>query len=159
MEIRCERLRGRRRLRRPSAIRRELPGLLRDRLSTALDALSPPDAINTLQDFICNWIGNKQWVDVLPWHGAASWAAAAEAPWTVGGVAAGTVKQAGELSFVRVYNAGHMVPMDAPRNALAMITAFSRGRPLADAPGARAPQRTAWALRRGLPDDRAAAEQ
>ena len=61
------------------------------------------------QDFICNYVGNQQWVDVLPWHGAKRWAVAEDEPWTVEGVAAGTVKSVGPFSFVRVFKAGHMV--------------------------------------------------
>ena len=56
-----------------------------------------------------NWVGNKQWVDVLPWHGASKWAAAEEEPWEVEGKAAGTVRALGPLSFVKVSLAGHMV--------------------------------------------------
>ncbi len=31
------------------------------------------------------------------------------------------MRQYGNLHFLRVYEAGHMVPMDQPENALAMI--------------------------------------
>lgn len=78
------------------------------------------------QDFICNWVGNKQWVDVLPWHGADRWAAAEEEVWDVDGEEAGTVRAVGPFSFVKVFQAGHMVPMDQAKNALAMITRFTR---------------------------------
>lgn len=37
------------------------------------------------QDFICNWVGNRQWVDVLPWHGSDRWPAAVEETWVVDG--------------------------------------------------------------------------
>ena len=36
-------------------------------------------------DFICNHVGNRQWVDVLPWHGSKRWAAAEEETWLVDG--------------------------------------------------------------------------
>jgi hypothetical protein len=54
-------------------------------------------------------VGNQQWVDVLPWHGASQWALASEQSWVVGGAEAGSVKAVGPLSFVRVFEAGHMV--------------------------------------------------
>lgn len=42
---------------------------------------------------------------------------------------AGQVKGDGlPLTFVRVADAGHMVPMDVPRASLEMIEAFTRGR-------------------------------
>lgn len=37
------------------------------------------------QDFICNWVGNRQWVDVLPWHGSDRWPATVEETWVVDG--------------------------------------------------------------------------
>ncbi|KAL4436655.1 hypothetical protein ABPG75_003794 [Micractinium tetrahymenae] len=83
------------------------------------------------QDLICNWVGNKQWVDALPWAGAARWSAAAEKPWIVRGKQAGTVQAVGPLSFVRVHQAGHMVPMDQGLHGLDMITRFTRNMPLA----------------------------
>lgn len=61
------------------------------------------------RDLICNWVGNRQWVDVLPWSGAERWAAAQEEVWSVDGAAAGTVTAVGPLSFVKVAQAGHMV--------------------------------------------------
>ena len=34
------------------------------------------------------------------------------------------MRQFGNLHFLRVYEAGHMVPMDQPENALAMLKRF-----------------------------------
>ena len=61
------------------------------------------------QDLICNWLGNLRWVDALPWGGAADWAATDDCEWHVDGEPAGRIRQSGTLSFVKVYNAGHMV--------------------------------------------------
>lgn len=82
------------------------------------------------QDLICNWLGNRRWVDQLNWYGMDDWIRAEEETWSVDGEEAGTVTQAGPLSFVKVFGAGHMVPMDKPKNALDMITAFTKGSPL-----------------------------
>ena len=79
-------------------------------------------------DFICNWLGNKVWVDAMEWKGKAEFSKATEKEWTVLGVHAGTEKTYGGLSFVKVAKAGHMVPMDQPFSSLQMITAFTRGR-------------------------------
>lgn len=43
------------------------------------------------------------------------------------GKAAGQLKQYKNLQFLRVYNAGHMVPMDQPANALNMLQTFMMG--------------------------------
>lgn len=81
--------------------------------TTTTHPLKPPRPIPPIrppaQDFICNYVGNQQWVDVLPWHGAAKWPGAAEESWLVDGEQAGSVRAVGPLSFVRVFGAGHMV--------------------------------------------------
>jgi len=51
--------------------------------------------------------------------------------WMVGGNAAGQAKSANGLSFVRVYQAGHMVPHDQPKNALALLDHILSGKPFA----------------------------
>jgi len=76
------------------------------------------------QDIICNELGNRWWVDALEWSGRAEWARAQDEPWEVDGEHAGTIKTAGGLSFVSVAGAGHMVPMDKPKQGLDMITRF-----------------------------------
>jgi carboxypeptidase C (cathepsin A) len=81
-------------------------------------------------DFICNWMGNKAWVEALPWAGHAAFAAADDHDWNVGGAKAGTARSAtstGTLTFLQVNGAGHMVPMDQPVNALAMVNTFTSG--------------------------------
>jgi carboxypeptidase C (cathepsin A) len=57
------------------------------------------------KDLICNWLGNRRWVDALEWSGAQDWAAAADKPWTVGGRHAGNVTSAGTLTFLKVFDA------------------------------------------------------
>ena len=40
------------------------------------------------------------------------------------GKAAGEMRQYGNLHFLRVFDAGHMVPMNQPENSLAMLNRF-----------------------------------
>ena len=87
-------------------------------------------------DFICNWIGNKAWTKELPWTGHESYVAETDHTWfytpdatspAVAGGAARTAKAAageGSLTFLQVYEAGHMVPMDQPAAALALLNTF-----------------------------------
>eukprot|EP00892_Ulva_mutabilis_P009377 jgi/Ulvmu1/6811/UM031_0014.1 len=77
------------------------------------------------QDLICNWLGNRRWVDALKWDGVGDWTAAKDCAWEVEGSRAGSTKQAGPLSFVVVHNAGHLVPMDQGKNSLDMIQHFT----------------------------------
>ena len=83
------------------------------------------------RDVICNEIGNRWWVDQMEWSGSKSWAVAKDQPWEVDEEQAGTVRTFGGLSFVSVADAGHMVPMDKPKQGLHMIKAFLDGRELA----------------------------
>jgi len=75
-------------------------------------------------DFLCNWLGDSQWVQLLSWPGQEGYDNAANATWSVDGTPAGTVKTFEDLTFLKVFNAGHMVPHDQPQNALDMISRF-----------------------------------
>lgn len=84
------------------------------------------------QDFICNWLGNEKWTLALPWSKKADFNAASKVPFVVKGKEVGAMdgKEVGELRshenfhFLRVYQAGHMVPMDQPEAALTMLNDF-----------------------------------
>ena len=76
-------------------------------------------------DFICNWIGNKAWTVALDWKHGKEFAAASDDEWSVAGEVAGLRRSVAGFSLVQVYDAGHMVPLDQPKNALAMVNAFT----------------------------------
>ena len=77
-------------------------------------------------DFICNWLGNQAWALALPWAGQSAFDSATPVKWQVNGKDAGEIRQGPttNFTFLRVYDAGHMVPMDQPQPALAMVDAF-----------------------------------
>ncbi|CAN8270071.1 unnamed protein product [Cochlearia groenlandica] len=84
------------------------------------------DGINLLvyageYDLICNWLGNSRWVNAMEWSGKESFVASEEVPFVVDGKEAGSLKSYGQLSFLKVHDAGHMVPMDQPKAALKML--------------------------------------
>ncbi|CDR37771.1 CYFA0S01e16820g1_1 [Cyberlindnera fabianii] len=79
------------------------------------------------KDFICNWLGNHAWTDALEWILADSYRAENLKPWKNGKGEAGQVKSFGGLTFLRVYDAGHMVPYDQPENALDMVNTWISG--------------------------------
>lgn len=60
----------------------------------------------------------------LNFSAAAEYKTAARQKWMVGGVLAGYIKRAGNLTELMVRNAGHMVPRDQPKWAFEMITSF-----------------------------------
>jgi len=76
------------------------------------------------QDFICNWLGNKAWTLALEWSGSAAFNAATDNGWNVNSQEAGRIRSADNFTFLQVYKGGHMVPMDQPEAALAMLDGF-----------------------------------
>jgi cathepsin A (carboxypeptidase C) len=74
-------------------------------------------------DFICNYLGNRAWTLGLDWKHGTDFRAAEEHDWKGQGLA----RSSGGLTFLQVYDAGHMVPSDQPEVALDMITNFLNG--------------------------------
>lgn len=73
-------------------------------------------------DFICNWLGNFHWTQTLEWSGASAFTSAENTTWvTASGEEAGTFISADGFTFLKVLNAGHMVPRDQPQNSLDMV--------------------------------------
>lgn len=73
------------------------------------------------KDWICNWRGGEAWTAATKWQHSHEFKEAKYSKWMNEGEAAGEMRQYGNLHFLRVYEAGHMVPMNQPKNALAMI--------------------------------------
>ncbi|KAI3823264.1 hypothetical protein L1987_04697 [Smallanthus sonchifolius] len=61
-------------------------------------------------DLICNWLGNSRWVDAMVWSGQKQFLATSNVSFVVGGKEAGVMKKYGLLTFLKVHDAGHMVP-------------------------------------------------
>ncbi|CAI5715338.1 unnamed protein product [Peronospora destructor] len=76
-------------------------------------------------DFIVNWMGCKAWTQELPWSKHDEFLATEDKDWVVDGKKAGRIRQVGSFTFQQVFEAGHMVPRDQPKNALAMLKAFT----------------------------------
>jgi cathepsin A (carboxypeptidase C) len=73
------------------------------------------------KDFICNWRGGEAWTNALNWEGKAEYATQDYHDWNVDEKAAGSLKTYKNLKFLRVFDAGHMVPMNQPAVALKML--------------------------------------
>ncbi|KAK8574529.1 hypothetical protein V6N13_034210 [Hibiscus sabdariffa] len=78
-------------------------------------------------DLICNWLGNSRWVHAMQWSGQKEFVASPEVPFVVDGSEAGVLKTHGPLGFLKVHDAGHMVPMDQPKAALEMLKRWTKG--------------------------------
>eukprot|EP01024_Parvocaulis_polyphysoides_P028506 TRINITY_DN2576_c1_g1_i5.p1 TRINITY_DN2576_c1_g1~~TRINITY_DN2576_c1_g1_i5.p1 ORF type:complete len:486 (-),score=32.92 TRINITY_DN2576_c1_g1_i5:158-1549(-) len=87
------------------------------------------------KDFICNWLGNRAWVDQLNWTMSDQWEHVQDVKWKLpNGKSAGTVAKVGPLQFTKIFDAGHLVPMDQPESAYHQIYYFTRNKPLVPPP-------------------------
>jgi cathepsin A (carboxypeptidase C) len=70
-------------------------------------------------DYICNWKGNKHWTTNLEWSGKSKFVQAQDKPWVSKqtGKPLGELRSHSRLSFLKVYEAGHMTPYDQPEHA------------------------------------------
>ncbi|KAG6514019.1 hypothetical protein ZIOFF_024357 [Zingiber officinale] len=84
-------------------------------------------------DLICNWLGNSRWVHNMEWSGRQEFVSSPEVPFLLDGAESGILKTHGPLSFLKVHDAGHMVPMDQPKAALEMLRRWTHGQ-LVDSP-------------------------
>ncbi|GJM88393.1 hypothetical protein PR202_ga04451 [Eleusine coracana subsp. coracana] len=78
-------------------------------------------------DLICNWLGNFRWVNAMVWSGQQNFSEAPMLPFKINGKERGLLKSYGPLSFLKVYDSGHMVPMDQPEAALEMLKKWLEG--------------------------------
>ncbi|KAI9261698.1 Alpha/Beta hydrolase protein [Sporodiniella umbellata] len=85
-------------------------------------------------DWVCNWIGNLKWSLSMNWKGKNGYNQASTKPWynSITGKLAGNIKSFENLSFLRVFDAGHMVPLDQPENSLDFFNKWLNRRLLAN---------------------------
>ncbi|PVH77467.1 peptidase S10, serine carboxypeptidase [Cadophora sp. DSE1049] len=76
------------------------------------------------QDWLCNAAGVRSGVNELAWRGQSIFRAQQEKPWLVDGRVSGSMKVADGLSFVEVFDAGHMVPLDKAYEANILLTTW-----------------------------------
>lgn len=77
-------------------------------------------------DYICNWLGNRAWTDALEWPGRDAFSKAKQVALrspTAGKEDYGYIKTARNFAFLRVRQAGHMVPESQPE---ASVDFFNR---------------------------------
>lgn len=80
------------------------------------------------KDYICNWLGNLAYVEALDYSDHENFASAPLRPWWTGKKKlGGEVKNYKHFTFLRVYDAGHMVPYDQPESALHFFNTWISG--------------------------------
>jgi carboxypeptidase C (cathepsin A) len=79
---------------------------------------------NGQDDFVVNTAGVLNYLNSLNWEGTAAWKRTRKQIWTIHGENKGWAKVSGNLWFVLVNKAGHMVPTDQPEAAFNMLGHF-----------------------------------
>lgn len=72
-------------------------------------------------DLACDYVGGRAMAESLTWKGKAGFNAAPLLDVTIAGASAAQFKQFGNLSWIQIDDAGHMVPADQPAGAFFAI--------------------------------------
>ncbi|TIA90203.1 hypothetical protein E3P99_01683 [Wallemia hederae] len=76
------------------------------------------------KDIICNYQGIENLIDNLEWNGKRGFSDDESQLWTMHGDAVGEWQSERNLTYVRIYNASHMAPIDAPEPMLDLVTRY-----------------------------------
>ena len=111
-----------------------------DELVRILDHQSKPHMLffNGMNDLICNHVGNERFLDALPWSKALEYTQQPRYAWDSpvdpslknnynSGRPDGFVKTFENLTYLKILEAGHMVPMDQPAVSLVMMQILVSG--------------------------------
>jgi hypothetical protein len=84
---------------------------------------------NGILDLICDHHGVERWLDRLKWDGSDEFTKAWRYGWTpiYEGPPVAYAKEKHQLSFLKIKNAGHFVPLEQPYVALEMIRRILQG--------------------------------
>ena len=110
-----------------------------DELVRVLDHESKPHMMfyNGINDLICNHVGNERSLDALPWSKASEYMQQPRHAWDAPVDPAlknnlnrpdGFVKTFENLTYLKILDAGHMVPMDQPAVSLVMMQILVSGK-------------------------------
>lgn len=81
---------------------------------------------NGQEDYVVNTAGVINYLNSLRWGQIASWKRARKDVWRINNAIRGWAKTSGNLWFVLVNRAGHLVPTDQPDAAFNMLGHFIR---------------------------------
>jgi len=81
-------------------------------------------------DYLVNFFGVENMVHSFDWIGKDQFANTPLRTWLPNGEDAGQTKSYGQLSYLRIYEAGHMAPMDQPERLQMMALNWIYNRPL-----------------------------
>ncbi|KAJ3214382.1 hypothetical protein HDU67_001715 [Dinochytrium kinnereticum] len=77
-------------------------------------------------DYVCNWMSNIGWLKAMEWSGTEGFNNAPDYPLmsAITGKQAGEFRTYGNLTWLKVFESGHMVPYDQPEHSLEMIQSW-----------------------------------
>lgn len=84
-------------------------------------------------DYICNHLGNMEWMKDLKWSGNAAFNNKTLSPWLLGGKPVGLVKTVSTptepllFTYLRVFRAGHLIASKQPAAAQEMLSHLLKG--------------------------------
>ncbi|KAK4663742.1 hypothetical protein QC763_611100 [Podospora pseudopauciseta] len=81
-------------------------------------------------DYLCNWMGNLAVANAIDYSGQLDFVKRGMSAYQVNGTSFGEFKTVENLSWLRVYSAGHLVSSDQPRAALQAFRQTMENRPL-----------------------------
>jgi hypothetical protein len=93
-------------------------------MAELLDAGIPLLVYNGDRDMTTNMVGTELALNAMEWSGKKDWLDAKRGLWMTNNYESGWAKELGPLSFVVVYNSGHMVPYNQPKPGLDLVTRF-----------------------------------
>lgn len=78
---------------------------------------------------MCNWLGNYAWTEALEWPGKDTYNKFDLNDLKFEGDRGkiGSVKSHGNLTFIKIHAAGHMVPLDQPEAGLEILNRWVGG--------------------------------
>lgn len=98
-----------------------------------VEILEHPDNVellffNGIMDMVCNHVGNEKALEHLPWKHQADFNTAKRYAWMAPnegkGMVSGYMREFKNLMFLKIMDAGHMVPLDVPNVAFEMMKTF-----------------------------------
>jgi len=75
------------------------------------------------KDLICNHVGIEAMIDNMTWNGSKGYTNG-YIDWVVNGKISGAYQSERNLTYIRMTNGSHMVPIDLPEESLAMFNSF-----------------------------------
>jgi len=97
-----------------------------------LDEGLPIIVYNGDRDMTTNMVGTEKALKTMKWEYADQWDDAPRGLWKVNDYPAGWAKSMGNLTFITVYNSGHMVPYNVPTSAYDLMTRLTEGKSFLD---------------------------